>query len=142
MDLRPPRRAWVSWIAAFGILHFAIAIALWIIAVVLFCDPDHPESLRLACLQAWPCLPLFAAFAWALALNLRRRPGARLILSLALLAAAGAFVYDVHTQDVTIRVLTKDGCRHTYFNWWWYEGPGPVDELTHWLSDAVGDRNE
>jgi len=115
----------VFCISLFGVGHFILAFVCWTIvlagAIIMQYKGQHPDW---TCF--WPSLITFALlglftssayFAW------KSKRAATLLLCLSIIMSAICFAYEAKNEKWQIQMMTKEGCKHSYCNWPFYDGP-------------------
>lgn len=117
-----PRRSGVRLIAALGVLHLAVSLALGgmcFAAVPLSQGFTTGFVLGRASSILWPYLLLFVLYLIPLVFAKRRRRLSAAILALALVASAALCVYDLRHDRFRITAQTAEGPKHFNPVWWW-----------------------
>lgn len=111
-------------IAAAGAIHFVVALFFWgcMLAMVV---PEPGGLRRIDWAGLWPAfaaIVFFVVFLTVIVMAWRRRKSAIVLLALAIAGATASFFYDTSHNRYQIQVMTiHEGCKHVYFNWWWYD---------------------
>jgi hypothetical protein len=105
--------------------HFLVSILYWIIMFVP-CLIMRYKGDTIYWSVFWPSIiafVLFGLFAGCAHMAWKSKRATIILAAISILSSVICFAYETQHENRQLQIMTKEGCRHTYANWWWYDGP-------------------
>lgn len=112
-------------ISLIGAGHFILSILCWIIMFV-FCLLMQHKGDVIYWSVFWPssiAFVLFGLFVVCAHTAWKSKRATIILVAVSILSSVICFAYEAKNEKWQIQMMTKEGCKHTYNNWWWYDGP-------------------
>lgn len=112
-------------ISLIGLFHFILSIFAWGIAIVFILIMQYRgDEVYWSFLgPSIIAISLFSLFLISSLMAWKSRKTAFLLLFISFLVATACFAYEAKNEKWQIQMMTKEGCKHTYYNWLLYDGP-------------------